>query len=129
MPFRQRLIALRDRLDRLRWPQNMVRMALITMRCVPVLTMLVLLLGAAPALAQESPGIIPQPGPPAARPATQKPAAKHAAPQAVAAKPAVPRLPLPKPDAAKAESAPPATLKASEAKPTEAKPASAGLAS
>ena len=103
----------------------MVRMALITMRCVPVLTMLVLLLGAAPALAQESPGIIPQPGPPAARPATQKPAAKHAAPQAVAAKPAVPRLPLPKPDAAKAETAPPATPKASEAKPTEAKPAEA----
>ena len=37
----------------------MVRVALNTMRCSPFLVMLALLLGAAPALAQDSPGVIP----------------------------------------------------------------------
>ena len=51
------------------------------MRCGPFLVMLALLLGAAPALAQDSPGIIPMPKQPDA-----KPAKKHVKRKAIAAK-------------------------------------------
>jgi hypothetical protein len=58
-------------------------MAFNTMRCGLFVVMLALLLGAGPALAQDSPGIIPMPQQPEA-----KPAKKHVTPKAVAAKPA-----------------------------------------
>src|SRR5450755_79706 len=53
------------------------------MRWGPILVMLVLCLGAAPVPAQDSPGMIPGPAQPDA-----KPAKKHVKPKAVAAKPA-----------------------------------------
>jgi hypothetical protein len=119
------------------------------MRYGPFLAMLVLLLGAAPAPAQDSPGIIPMPKDTAA-----KPAKKHIRHKATAVKPAeakapaaakkagradskktkakvaavAPALPQPRPAEAKAvvpkpAEAKPAEAKAPEAKIPEAKPA------
>ena len=100
------------------------------MRCVPVLLLAVLLLGAVPALAQQSPGITPktkQTATESAAPkaAAQKPKAKTEAPAAVTAAPAVPRLPIHRPDAAKLDTTKSAAPKSSETKPSETKPAEA----
>jgi Trypsin-like peptidase domain len=86
----------------------MSRVALKTMRRGPFLVMLSLLLGAGPALAQDSPGIIPMP-----KQSDAKPAKKHVKRKAIAAKPAEA-----KPAEAKA-----ATPKPDNAKPVAAKPA------
>jgi hypothetical protein len=97
------------------------------MRCVPVLLLAVLLFGAVPALAQQSPGITPKikqtaTEPAAPKAAAQKPKAKAAA---VTAAPAVPRLPIPRPNAAKLDPTKSAAPKSSETKPSESKPAEA----
>jgi hypothetical protein len=105
----------------------MVRVALKSMRWVPVLMLAALLLGAVSASAQESPGAMPEIKQPAAaakaaapraRPKTEKAAAKKPVDAKTAKsakiKPAEVKLPTPRPQAAKVES------KAAE--PVQAKP-------
>jgi hypothetical protein len=82
------------------------------MRWGPFLVMLALCLGATPALAQESPGVIPTPQQPEAQLA-----ARHVKPKAAAPKAAMPTL------APKSADTKPAEAKLDEAKPAEAKPA------
>jgi hypothetical protein len=88
----------------------------------PFLVMLSLLLGAGPALAQDSPGVIPVP-----KQSDAKPAKKHIKRKAIAAKPAEakPSETKPaetKPAEAKAATPKPATVKPAAAKTVEAKP-------
>ena len=89
---------------------------------------LALLLGAAPAWADDSVPYPMQADKPAAKtvkPAAKKEAVKPAPPKTAAPAAVAPRLPLPRPGTAKADTAKPATPKASEAKPSETKPAEA----
>jgi hypothetical protein len=79
-------------------------MALKTMRLGKVLLMLSLLLGAAPALAQESSGIIPGPQQPATKPAVKPAAPKAAEAKPEVATPATPQPASPKTVTAKSES-------------------------
>ena len=100
----------------------MSRVALKTMRRGPFLVMLSLLLGAGPALAQDSPGVNPAP-----KQSDAKPAKKHVTRKAIAAKPAEakPAETKPaetKPAEAKAATPKPATVKPAAAKTVEAKP-------
>ena len=92
------------------------------MRCGPFLVMLALLVGAAPALAQDSPGLVPMP-----KQTDAKPAKKHVRHKAVAAKPAEAKPAVAKPAEtrhAKATRARPkrATAKAAGASPATGKP-------
>ena len=109
------------------------------MRYGPFLVMLALLVGATPALAQDSPGIIPGPKPAEAKPAQKhvrhkaaakaKPAEAKAANQSdkpakaktEAAKPAAPKPAAPKAATVKPAAPKPATEKAVAAKPAEPK--------
>ena len=76
------------------------------MRCGPYLVMLALLLGAGPALAQDSPGIMPMP-----KQTDAKPVKKHVKHKAVAAKPAEAKPAETKPAEAKAVAPKPAAVK------------------
>ena len=100
----------------------MVRVALKTMRCGPFLAMLALLLGAAPALAQDSPGIIPMP-----KQSDAQPAKKHARPKAATAKPAEAKAVTPKPAAAESAASKPAAPKAAAVKAEPAPDVFAGI--
>jgi hypothetical protein len=93
----------------------MSRVALKTMRRGPFLVMLSLLLGAGPALAQDSPGVIPVP-----KQSDAKPAKKHIKRKAIAAKPAEA-----KPAETKSAETKPAEAKAATPKPATVKPAAA----
>lgn len=102
------------------------------MRWGPFLVMLVLCLGAIPALAQDSPGLIPM-----AKQSDAKPAKKHVKPKAAAAKPAeakpaeakavTPKPAAVTPAAAKTVAAKPATPKPAAAKAEPAPDVSAGI--
>jgi hypothetical protein len=102
------------------------------MRWGPFLAMLVLCLGAIPAPAQDSPGLIPM-----AKQPDAKPAKKHVKPKAAAAKPAeakpaeakavTPKPAAVTPAAAKTVAAKPATPKAAAAKAEPAPDVSAGI--
>src|SRR5665811_479716 len=91
------------------------------MRWGPILVMLVFCLGAIPAPAQDSPGIIPMAKEPDAKPATVKPAeAKPTEAKAVTPKPADV-----KPATVKPTTLTPAAAKTVAAKPATPKPAAA----
>ena len=87
------------------------------MRHGPFLVMLSLLLGAGPALAQDSPGIISVP-----KQADAKPTKKHVKRKVIAAKPAEAKPAEAKPAEAKAATPIPATVKPAAAKTVAAKP-------
>jgi hypothetical protein len=95
------------------------------MRWGPILVMLVLCLGAGPAPAQDSPGMIPAPAQPDA-----KPAKKHIKPKAATAKPALvkpaeAKAVTPKSAAIKSAAVTPAAAKTIAATPVTPKPAAA----
>jgi hypothetical protein len=81
------------------------------MRCAPFLAMLALLLGAAPARAQDSPGVIPTP-----EQSDAQPVKKHVRPKAAAAKPAEAKAVTPKRAAAESAASKPAAPKAAAVK-------------
>ena len=83
--------ALRPRLHRLRWPQNK-GVGVNIMRLGGPTIMLAVLLGAVPALAQDSPGIMPRPAQPAAN-SKPAPAAPKKATAKVTVKPRLPHRP------------------------------------
>jgi hypothetical protein len=93
------------------------------MRVAKVLLTLSLLLGAAPALAQESPGIIPTPPQPEVAPAAKpvQPKAAAPAPKSANSKEALPTL-APKSADSKPVETKPADVKPVETKPAETKP-------
>ena len=103
------------------------------MRWGPILVMLALLLGAGPAPAQDSPGIIPMAKEPDAKPATVKPAeakpteAKAVTPKPTAVKPATVKPTTVTPAAAKTVAAKPATPKPAAAKAEPAPDVFAGI--
>jgi outer membrane biosynthesis protein TonB len=109
-------------------PQNGAWVAFKTMRYGPFLAMFALLVGAVPALAQDSPGIIPGP-----KPAEAAPAKKHVRHKAAKAKPAEAKraetkssetkVVKPKPAKAKAEAAKPTAPKTDASKAAAVKPA------
>ena len=88
------------------------------MRCGPFLVMLALLLGAGPALAQDSPGIIPTP-----KQSDAQPVKKHVKRKAIAAKQGEPKLAETKPAEVKAATPKPAAAKPAAAKTVAAEPA------
>jgi hypothetical protein len=96
-------------------PQNVLKVAFKTMRRGPFLLMLALLLGAGPALAQDSPGILP-----AVKESDAAPAKKQVKRKAVAAKTKADKT---KADKTKAAKTKPAETETAETKPVEAKPA------
>jgi hypothetical protein len=98
----------------------MSRVALKTMRRGPFLVMLSLLLGVGPALAQDSPGVIPAP-----KQSDAKPAKKHVTRKAIAAKPAEAKSAEAKPAETKSAGTKPAEAKAATPKPATVKPAAA----
>jgi hypothetical protein len=98
----------------------MSRVALKTMRRGPFLVMLSLLLGVGPALAQDSPGVIPAP-----KQSDAKPAKKHVTRKAIAAKPAEAKSAEAKPAETKSAETKPAEAKAATPKPATVKPAAA----
>jgi len=125
--LRRPAAALREASVGLRWPQNMVRAALKTMRWGPFLIMLALLVGAGPALAQlDAAAVAPYPIEPAAKHRTAKRhhtthAPAHAAKRRVA-KPAASRIPA-KSKTAKTAPAKTETAKVETPKPDTASPA------
>ncbi len=134
--FRPAPGTLRDHFDWLWWPQNVVRVALTTMRRVPVLMLAVLLL-AVPARADESTVVFPAPeAKPAKAVKTVKPAKRidskrvankepaKAAPAKTSPAVALPKLPPPKPAEARAE----IKAAAANAKPAVAKAIDKGTA-
>jgi len=90
------------------------------MRRGPFLVMLSLLLGVGPALAQDSPGVIPAP-----KQSDAKPAKKHVTRKAIAAKPAEAKSAEAKPAETKSAETKPAEAKAATPKPATVKPAAA----
>lgn len=98
------------------------------MRCGPFLLMLALLLGAAPALAQESPGVIPTPKQSDAAPAKKHVKRKATKANPAVTKPAEAKAVTPKTAAAKTAATKPAAAKAVAAKPAEQKNAEAKAA-